>query len=322
MRSLVLLGVLCAAAVNAGNSHGSSLGGGFYPYYSDGYVVYHPLMLKGAATYPQVYEGAAPYYPQYVASGAGPQNSMVPSMTVVPPPPSPSLFPGELGVPISAAGRFPGELGVPISAPGGFGGPGGSAIFAGTGEVTAAGTGLGFFAGEGVVDFAGAFPAGAFMGQGQAQFDGAGQIQVETVPGVGVVGGFQNFVGQGGFQGVGAAAAIGTGVVNAQGTGIAGLVGDGVVNVDGVGQTFINPMRGARRYDVPAVSTYNTVLPSYGTPAYNYNGYSTYGSLYNGGYLPRSYGTYRLIRPAPVAGVSGTTYAPAYGYRYAPQYKY
>ena len=28
------------------------------------------------------------------------------------------------------------------------------------------------------MDFAGAFPAGVFMGQGQAQFDGAGQIQV------------------------------------------------------------------------------------------------------------------------------------------------
>ena len=149
-----------------------------------------------------------------------------------------------------------------------------------------------------------------------------------------MVGGFQNFVGQGGFQGVGAAAAVGTGVVNAQGTGIAGLVGNGVVNVDGVGQTFINTQRFGRRYDVPAGSNYNSVLPSYGnpvyspalssygTPAYNYNGYSTYGSLHNGGYLPRSYGTYRLIRPAPVAGVSGTTYAPAYGYRHAPQYKY
>ena len=37
-----------------------------------------------------------------------------------------------------------------------------------------------------------------------------------------------------------------------------------------------------------------------------------FGSPYNGGYLPKSYGTYRLLRPAPVAGVSGTTYAPAY----------
>ena len=47
-----------------------------------------------------------------------------------------------------------------------------------SGDVTAAGTGLGFFAGEGEVDFAGAFPAGVFMGQGQAQFNGDGQIQV------------------------------------------------------------------------------------------------------------------------------------------------
>ena len=152
-----------------------------------------------------------------------------------------------------------------------------------------------------------------------------------------MVGGFQNFVGQGGFQGVGATAAVGTGVVNAQGTGVAGLVGNGFVNVNGVGQTNINAFRGARSYDVPAVSAYNPVYTSYGNPAYTpslssygnpaqyYNGYSTFGSPYNGGYLPRSprsYGTYRLLRPAPVAGVSGTTYAPAYGYRYVPQYNH
>ena len=136
-----------------------------------------------------------------------------------------------------------------------------------------------------------------------------------------MVGGFQNFVGQGGFQGVGAAAAVGTGVVNAQGTGVAGLVGNGFVNVNGVGQTRINTLRGGRMYDVPAVSAYTSVYPSYGNSG-NYYGYSTYGSPYNGGYLPKSYGTYRLLRPAPVAGVSGTTYAPAYGYGYVPQYNH
>ena len=107
-----------------------------------------------------------------------------------------------------------------------------------------------------------------------------------------MVGGFQNFVGQGGFQGVGAAAAVGTGVVNAQGTGVAGLVGNGFVNVNGVGQTRINTLRGGRMYDVPAVSAYTSVYPTYGNSG-NYYGFSTYGSPYNGGYLPKSYGTYR-----------------------------
>ena len=129
-------------------------------------------------------------------------------------------------------------------------------------------------------------------------------VQVSTVPGVGVVGGFQNFVGQGGFQGVGAAAAVGTGFVNAQGTGIAGLVGNGVVNVNGVGLTNLNTLRDARG---TGVSTYTPVFPSSGNPAHYYNGYSAYG-----GYLPRSFGTYRLLRPAPVAGTAGTTYGPAY----------
>jgi len=193
------------------------------------------------------------------------------------------------------------------------GAPGG-VIFTGTGEVSAAGTGLGFFSGEGEVQAAGVFPAGVFMGEGQAQFDGAGQIQVSTVPGVGVVGSFQDFAGQAGFQGRGTVAAAGTGAVNAQGTGMVGAFGNGVVNVNGVGLTTVNALRGGRSYDVPAVSTYGPVYPS--------NGYSTYGSLYNGGYFPGSYGTYRLIRPAPVAGTYGTTYGPVYGKAttYAPRY--
>jgi len=163
------------------------------------------------------------------------------------------------------------------------GAPGGSVIFSGTGDVSSVGTGVRFFSGQGEVDLAGDFPAGVFMGRGQAEFDGAGQIQVSTVPGVGAVGNFRDFVGQAGFQGAGTVAAAGTGVVNAQGTGVAGLFGgNGVVNVNGVGQTFINTLRGGRSYNVPA---YGSVYPSYG--------YSTYGSQYNGGYYPRSYGTYR-----------------------------
>jgi len=282
MRSLVLFGVFCVAAVKAGNIipvYGTQYTrpGLRYPYetlasYPYGKYLYGGLPLAGAPYY-----GVAPGAPNVVA----------PVAPVAPTDPSP----------VAPAGPL---------APGA---PGGSVIFTGTGEVTAAGTGLGFFAGRGEVDFAGDFPAGVFMGEGQARFDGEGQIQVSTVPGFGVVGGFQNFVGQGGFQGVGAAAAVGTGVVNAQGTGIAGLVGNGVVNVNGVGQTNINPLRDARG---AGVSTYTPALPSYGNPAQYYNGYSAYGSLYKGGYMPRAYGTYRLIRPAPVAGVSGTTYAPAY----------
>ncbi len=47
-----------------------------------------------------------------------------------------------------------------------------------SGEVEAAGTGVGIFSGEGDVNFAGDFPAGVFMGDGRAQFNGAGQIWV------------------------------------------------------------------------------------------------------------------------------------------------
>ncbi len=53
-----------------------------------------------------------------------------------------------------------------------------------SGEVSAAGTGVGFFAGRGEVDLAGDFPAGVFISEdGQAQFDGAGQIQVHYLSG-------------------------------------------------------------------------------------------------------------------------------------------
>jgi len=193
--------------------------------------------------------------------------------------------------------------------------PGGSVLFSGNGEVSAAGTGVGFFAGRGEVDLAGDFPAGVFISEdGQAQFDGAGQIQVSTVPGVGAVGSFSDFTGLAGFQGEGAVAAAGTGFFNSQGAGVGGFFGNGRISVNGVGQTLINTQRGGRSYNVPAVSTYGSVYPSYG--------YSTYGSLYNGGHFPGSYGTYRLIRPAPVAGTYGTTYGPVYGNKYAPRYYY
>ena len=48
-----------------------------------------------------------------------------------------------------------------------------------SGDVSDAGTGVGFFAGRGEVDLAGDFPAGDFIGDEQAQFDGASQIQVK-----------------------------------------------------------------------------------------------------------------------------------------------
>ncbi len=144
---------------------------------------------------------------------------------------------------------------------------------------------------------------------------------MSTVPGVGAVGSFRDFTGLAGLQGTGAVAAAGTGEINAQGTGVGGFFGNGFVGVNGVGQTLINAQRGGRSYDVPAVSTYGSVYPSYGS-VYPSHGYSTYGNLYNGGHFPGSYGTYRLIRPAPVAGTYGTTYGPVYGNKYAPRYYY
>ena len=70
-------------------------------------------------------------------------------------------------------------------------------------------------------------------------FDGTGQIQVSTVPGVGLVGSFRDFAGQAGFQGHRTVAAAGTGILNAQGTGVAALFGNGMVNVNIVGQKAV-----------------------------------------------------------------------------------
>ena len=135
--------------------------------------------------------------------------------------------------------------------------------------------------------------------------------KVATVPGVGAVGSFRDFVGSAELEGTGAVAAAGTGVFSSRGAGIGGFIGNFNGGVNGVGQTLINTQRGGRSYNVPA---YGSVYPSHG--------YSTYGSLYNGGHFPGSYGTYRLIRPAPVAGTYGTTYGPVYGNKYAPRYYY
>jgi len=258
MRSLVLFGVLCVAAVKASN---------YIPVYGEQYVrpgLQYPYMTIPPYPYRQYVHGVVP---QYSLPLAGTPVSGVATAT-----PTVAALPL---APVASAAVAPRPL-----APGA---PGGSVIFSGTGDVSSAGTGVRFFSGQGEVDLAGDFPAGVFLGEGQAQFDGAGQIQVSTVPGVGAVGNFRDFVGQAGFQGAGTVAAAGTGVVNAQGTGVAGLFGgNGVVNVNGVGQTFINTLRGGRSYNVPA---YGSVYPSYG--------YSTYGSQYDGGYYPRSYRTYR-----------------------------
>ncbi len=147
--------------------------------------------------------------------------------------------------------------------------------------------------------------------------------KVATVPGVGAVGSFRDFTGFAELEGTGAVAAAGTGVFSSRGAGIGGFIGNFNGGVNGVGQTFINTQRGGRSYDVPAVSTYGSIYPSYGSD-YPSHGYSTYGSLYNGGHFPGSYGTYRLIRPAPVAGTYGTTYGPVYGKvnTFAPKYYY
>merc|ERR1719457_175891 len=111
--------------------------------------------------------------------------------------------------------------------------------------------------------------------------------------------------------------------MNTQGTGVAAWFGNGRFGVNGVGLTQVNALRGGRSYDVPAVSTYGSVYPSYGHSTYG-SVYPSHGysSLYNGGQFPSSYGTYRLIRPAPVAGTYGTTYGPVYGNKYAHKYSH
>ncbi len=67
----------------------------------------------------------------------------------------------------------------------------------------------------------------------------------------------------------------------------------------------------------PSITLFTHPTASIYIAHYN-NGYTTYGRLqYNGGYLPRSYGTYRLSYPVPVAGTFvntyGITYRPTYG---------
>merc|ERR1719457_284471 len=277
MRSLVLFGVLCVAAVKAGN---------YIPVYGEQYI-------RPGLQYPYVNIPSTSY--RHYPYGVLPQHGLPLA-----------------GAPVSGVATVAPTVSALPLAPGA---PGGSVIFSGTGDVSAVGTGVGFFAGRGEVDLAGQFPAGVFVtADGRAQFDGAGQIQVSTVPGVGAVGSFRDFTGFSELQGTGAVATAGTGSFISRGTGVGGVFGEFNANVNGVGQTLVNTQRGGRSYNVPAVPAYGSVYPSHR--------YSTYGSLYNGGHFPGSYGTYRLIRPAPVAGTYGTTYGPVYGNKYAPRYYY
>merc|ERR1719354_719236 len=261
MRSLVLFGVLCAAAVTAGN---------YIPVYGEQYV--RPGLQYPYVTIPSYRQYPYRHYPYGVLPQHGLPLASAPVSGVATAAPTVSALPLAPVAPAAVPSR-------PLAP----GAPGGSVIFSGNRDVSDAGTGVGFFAGRGEVDLAGDFPAGDFIGDEQAQFDGASQIQVSTVPSFSALSGLAGFI------------------------------------LNGVGETLFNTntLRGGRSYDVPAVSTHGSVHPSYG--------YSTHGSVYPSyGYFPGSYGTYRLIRPAPVAGTYGTTYGPVYGKvnTYAPKYYY
>merc|ERR1719457_265824 len=229
MNSLVLFGVLCVAAVTAGNHVPMSTSGKYVPVYVRPGLQY-PYVTIPSYSYRRQYphHGVMPGYSLPVAGApvtSAPVTSVassvaptVSALTITPVAPAAAVAPLAPVAPAAAVAPRPQAA---AGAPGGV-------IFTGTGEVEAAGTGVGLFSGDGDVNFAGDFPAGVFISEdGQAQFNGAGQIQASTVPGVGVVGSFNDFAGNAGFQGRGTAAAAGTGVMNAQGTGVAAWFGNG-----------------------------------------------------------------------------------------------
>jgi len=259
MRSFVLFGALCAAAVEAGQPHqlfytqyktpencyGDCPLPSYYPRYKfiPAQNIHHLPGYLPNAPYPVLFKHDAPLAPVHVPAPVAPVqvvrapvvHAQVAPVNVAPVAaqvPEMPVFPAG---PASAV-RVP-EMPMLPARPAG---PVGAVRFAGTGDVVAEGTGASFFAGDGEVNFNGQFPIGIIAGQGEADINGSGQIQVATVPGVGAVGTFQNFRGEGSFDGQGFAAGLGTGQVAASGTGVTQFVGFGNFGVNGVGQTTIN----------------------------------------------------------------------------------
>merc|ERR1719354_1511746 len=180
MRSLVLFGVLCAAAVTAGN---------YIPVYGEQYV--RPGLQYPYVTIPSYRQYPYRHYPYGVLPQVGLPLASAPVSGVATAAPTVSALPIAPVAPAAVPSR-------PLAP----GTSGGSVIFSGRGEV----------------DLAGDFPAGVFIGDEQAQFDGAGQIQVSTVPSFSALSGLAGFI------------------------------------LNGVGETLFNTntLRGGRSYDVPA----------------------------------------------------------------------
>jgi len=246
MRSFVLFGALCAAAVEAGQPHqlfytqyktpencyGDCPLPSYYPRYKfiPAQNIHHLPGYLPQAQFPVLFKHDVPLAPVHVPAQVAPVQ--VARAPVVHAQVSP-VHEAPVAAPVPEMPMLPAGPAGPI-------GPVGAIRFAGTGDVVAEGTGASFFAGDGEVNFNGQFPIGIIAGQGEADINGSGQIQVATVPGVGAVGTFQNFQGEGSFDGQGFAAALGTGQVAASGTGVTQFVGFGNFGVNGVGQTNIN----------------------------------------------------------------------------------
>jgi len=271
MRSFVLFGALCAAAVEAGQPHqlfytqyktpencyGDCPLPSYYPRYKfiPAQNIHHLPGYLPRASFPVLFKHDAPLAPVHVpapvasvhVARAPVVHAPVAPVQVARAPVVHAQVAPVNGAPVAAqvpdmpmftAGPAD-AVGVP-EMPMLPAGPVGAVRFAGTGDVVAEGTGASFFAGDGEVNFNGQFPIGIIAGQGEADINGSGQIQVATVPGVGAVGTFQNFRGEGSFDGQGFAAGLGTGQVAASGTGVTQFVGFGNFGVNGVGQTTIN----------------------------------------------------------------------------------
>merc|ERR1719457_228623 len=143
MNSLVLFGVLCVAAVTAGNHVPMSTAGKYVPVYREQYVrpgLQYPYVTIPSYSYRRQYPQhgvmhgySLPVAGAPVTSVASPVAPTVSALTITPVAPAAAVAPR------------------PVAAPGAPGG----IIFTGTGEVEADGTGVGIFSGEGDVNFAG-----------------------------------------------------------------------------------------------------------------------------------------------------------------------